>query len=198
MRKYVIIAIFFLCQLFGLQKVFAQRIDYSYWETYGQYVPAVAAVGLGLVGVEANDKLWLRFTNMGIAYLAEYGVVNGILKNVISEERPDKRGNSSFPSGHTTTAFLGAEFVRYEYGNWWGVGAYTLASAVGVSRVCHKRHYIWDVGAGAVLGFSLARFGIFTMRLMEKKIDSKNNVNVSFSPVYYDKKFQMNLSISGF
>ena len=105
------------------------------------------------------------------------------LKYVVDEERPDGRAHNSFPSGHTATAFNGAELVRYEYGTWWGVGAYGLATAVGLSRVYHKRHYIWDVGAGALFGVLSARIGIQTVsKIQEKRNNKSAESNVSFYP----------------
>ena len=96
----------------------AQRLEYAYWETYGQYVPlAVAELG-GCVGLDAHDTFWPRSFKIGTAFVSEFVIVKS-LKSVIDEERPDGRSNNSFPSGHTATAFNGAELVRYEYGTWY-------------------------------------------------------------------------------
>ena len=38
-----------------------------------------------------------------------------------SVERPDGSSRNSFPSGHTATAFMGAEFFRKEY---WDVSSF--------------------------------------------------------------------------
>lgn len=164
----------------------ASYSEYQYWETFGQYVPFVSAGFLGCFGVEAKDKFPMRVLKIGTSMVTEGIIVKG-LKLAINEERPDGSSDNSFPSGHTATAFNGAELVRYEYGTWWGLGAYTLATAVGLSRVYHKRHYIWDVGAGALFGVLSARIGIQTISLIKEKRDQKkNNLNVSFSPVFYD------------
>ena len=174
----------------------AQRSEYSYWETYGQYVPLLTAGFLGCTGIESHDAFCVRAFKICGA-LATEGVIVKSLKYFVDEERPDGRAHNSFPSGHTATVFNGAEFVRYEYGTWWGVGAYTLATAVGLSRVYHKRHYIWDVGAGAVFGVLSARIGIQTVSKIQEKRGAKSESNVTFAPyispkeasVYFALKF---------
>jgi membrane-associated phospholipid phosphatase len=73
------------------------------------------------------------------------------LKYAVDEDRPDG-GSRSFPSGHTSLAFTGAEFIRKEYGWAWGAPAYVAAGFVGWSRVEANRHYTRDVLAGAAIG----------------------------------------------
>ena len=73
------------------------------------------------------------------------------LKYGIDAERPNGDGHS-FPSGHTSTSFAAAEFVRRRYGWELGAPAYGLASFVAYSRVESNQHYLRDVAAGAGLG----------------------------------------------
>jgi hypothetical protein len=78
-------------------------------------------------------------------------VTTRALKLAVNEQRPDG-GKHSFPSGHTSMAFTGAEFIRKEMG--WATGAPALlaASFVGWSRIESRRHYTHDVLAGAAIG----------------------------------------------
>jgi membrane-associated phospholipid phosphatase len=78
-------------------------------------------------------------------------MVTTALKHSIDATRPDG-GRHSFPSGHTSLAFTGAEFIRNEYGWRWATPAYLAAGFVGWSRVHAKKHYTHDVVAGAVIG----------------------------------------------
>jgi membrane-associated phospholipid phosphatase len=66
---------------------------------------------------------------------------------------------SSFPSGHTTTAFAAAAAVTAETGRWWpkstivvGPLMYGGATLVGLSRMYHDRHWGSDVILGAAIG----------------------------------------------
>jgi membrane-associated phospholipid phosphatase len=66
---------------------------------------------------------------------------------------------SSFPSGHTSTAFAAAAAVTNETTRWWprsewvvGPLMYAGATAVGLSRMYHSRHWASDVALGAAIG----------------------------------------------
>lgn len=86
------------------------------------------------------------------------------LKFAVPEQRPNG-GQQSFPSGHTASAFMGAEFIRKEYGWGWGTPAYLAASYVGWSRVASDNHWTHDVIAGAAIGIlSNHDFGEFSNR----------------------------------
>ena len=94
------------------------------------------------------------------------------LKYIIGEERPysyqqgvdgvpleeRKKSSSAFqsmPSGHTAEAFVAATVVYREYrylSPWYGIGAYTLATTVGVFRMINDKHWESDVLVGAGIG----------------------------------------------
>lgn len=66
---------------------------------------------------------------------------------------------TSFPSGHTSTAFAAAAAVTNETTRWWprstwivGPVMYGGATAVGLSRMYHSRHWGSDVALGAAIG----------------------------------------------
>lgn len=73
------------------------------------------------------------------------------LKYSVDEQRPNGEPHS-FPSGHTSASFMGAEFIRKEYGWWAGAPAYLAASYVGWTRQQSRNHYSRDVFAGAAIG----------------------------------------------
>ncbi|MCC7478847.1 phosphatase PAP2 family protein [bacterium] len=79
-----------------------------------------------------------------------------LLKRGFNEQRPDGRGNDSFPSMHATAAFsiaaMQAEFYPDAAPYW-----YAGAGAIAWSRVELKRHRVKDVVAGAALGYGLAQ-----------------------------------------
>lgn len=65
-------------------------------------------------------------------------------------------GNSAFPSGHTALAFAAARVYAMEYKNYPAVPviAYTVASAISLSRIIENRHWATDIFAGALLGYA--------------------------------------------
>lgn len=122
-------------------------------DDYLQYLPVVSTYGLSLLGAKARHSYLDRTFLIATSYLTMGVLVNG-LKYTVREPRPTGARNS-FPSGHTATAFMGAELVRMEYKDasvWYGVGAYVVATGVGVLRVWNERHWATDVLAGAGIG----------------------------------------------
>lgn len=115
-------------------------------------IPATAG---GLTLGYADYKGTLQF---GESFAVTEGVTYG-LKYTVNETRPNG-GSQSFPSGHTSVSFCGAEFIRKRYGWQLGVPAYAAASFVAYSRVESNEHYPHDVIAGAAIGI-LSSF-IFT------------------------------------
>lgn len=134
-------------------------------DDYLQYVPLASIYGLSLLGADARHNYVDRTLELATSYIAVGVIVNGI-KYTVRAPRPDGSANNSFPSGHTATTFMGAELVRIEYGEehpWLAVGAYTVASAVGVLRVYNNKHWFTDVFAGAGVGILSARIGYWLL-----------------------------------
>lgn len=95
-----------------------------------------------------------------------------ILKYSIKERRPDGSDWHSFPSGHTSVTFATAAYLQRRYGWAWGGPAYALAAYVGWGRCFAKRHYWYDVLAGAAIGAGSAY--IFT-----KPFAREHNLQIS-------------------
>ena len=123
-------------------------------ENYLQYVPISSVLALKALGFESKHD-WRDLVNLGGgAALLNIAISNG-LKYTIRAERPYPGVYNSFPSGHTITAFFGAEMLRREYGEEYpgiAIAGYTVATTVGFLRVYNNRHWASDVIAGAGLG----------------------------------------------
>lgn len=119
-----------------------------------QYTPLASLYGLKLMGLNSKHNYRDMTILAGTTYVILEPIVYG-LKTIVSEERPDFTKDNSFPSGHTATAFAGAELLRREYWDvspWIGVAGYTVASATGLLRIYNNRHWLNDVLAGAGIG----------------------------------------------
>lgn len=119
-----------------------------------QYIPAVAVYGLKLCGLESKHSYLNITSRMASSYLIGAAVTLSS-KSIVHELRPNGKNSHSFPSGHTMTAFTGAQILYHEYGEeypWIAVGGYTLATLTGIGRIYNNYHWLHDVIAGAGLG----------------------------------------------
>lgn len=89
-----------------------------------------------------------------------------LLKWTVNERRPNRTSFDSFPSGHTSACFATATFLQKRYGWKFGVPAYVASTYVAWGRCFSKRHYWWDVVAGAAIGTASA--WIFTTPFAKK------------------------------
>lgn len=66
--------------------------------------------------------------------------------------------NTSFPSGHTATAFaIVTPWVMY-YPSPITYGLFALSTGTAIARIAHDRHWPTDVLAGAAIGYFTARY----------------------------------------
>ncbi|MFT4073065.1 MAG: phosphatase PAP2 family protein [Dysgonamonadaceae bacterium] len=75
-----------------------------------------------------------------------------LLKYSIKKNRPDGTDKHAFPSNHTAMAFQGASFIGLRYGWKYTVPAYLLSGYIAWGRIYSRRHDVWDVTAGAIIG----------------------------------------------
>ena len=124
---------------------------------------------------------WPRFLfNTGASVVVAFGGKT-LLKNMIKEERPDHSDNKSFPSGHAAIAFAAARSIDKEFRRdniWIPIVGYAAATAVGIERIASKRHYWYDVAAGAAVGFGAAEL---TWWLSDKMFGKGSNLSVGSS-----------------
>lgn len=136
------------------------NFDYSY-DDYLQYFPAFAMVCMKTLNVEGRST-WGEMLVADAFSIAFNALSVNLLKPCVKRPRPDTYAANSFPSGHTAVAFMTATMLHYEYGHlspWISLGAYTTATAVGVSRVLNGRHWVSDVVFGAGLGVLSTQIG---------------------------------------
>ncbi|MEE1962297.1 phosphatase PAP2 family protein [Allomuricauda taeanensis] len=133
----------------------SEHIDTKFTiDDISQYSPFLSVYGLNAIGIKGKNNFKDRTVVLGTAYLIMGTTVN-VVKKVSNEERPDGSSKNSFPSGHTATAFMGAEFLYQEYKDvsvWYGITGYVVAAGTGFFRMYNDRHWLTDVTAGAGIG----------------------------------------------
>ncbi|QJD94727.1 phosphatase PAP2 family protein [Mucilaginibacter robiniae] len=151
-------------------------------ENYFQYAPVILTYGVNLVGVHGKNT----FVDRTLIYTMSQGmmhIVLSTLKHSTHRLRPNQFNRLSFPSGHTSNAFLNAEFMSQELsGNSiiYSVIGYSFATTTGIFRIYHQDHWFSDVVAGAGFGI-LSTKGAYLLypyirnALFSDKKDKKNN-----------------------
>jgi membrane-associated phospholipid phosphatase len=156
----------------GASPVVTVMGSYGAWATTGLFL------GVGLLA--KNDRAVESAVLAANAMLQSVALLF-VIKGLTGRERPSvgegedhwsgpagffkrfERGKmgfyDSFPSGHTATAFSLATVIAMEYRGtvWVPILAYTVATAVGLSRITLDKHWLSDVVVGGVIGHVVAR-----------------------------------------
>ena len=128
------------------------------------FVPYAELAVLNLLKIKCRND----FLNTSLLILKSELIMTAIvfpLKNITKLQRPDSSDYKSFPSGHTAQAFVAASIVHKEFrykSQWYGVGAYMIATSVGLFRMINNKHWESDVFAGAGIGILSAHIAYLT------------------------------------
>jgi len=144
-------------------------------ESYFQFAPVALVYGLNLAGISGKNTFIDR-----TALLALSGGILGITatasKHFTHRLRPNNSDYLSFPSGHTSTAFAGAEFMAQEYSGksvWYSVAGYAIATTTGVFRLYNHDHWFSDVVAGAGFGILSTKLAYLTYPYIRNALTHK-------------------------
>jgi hypothetical protein len=141
-----------------------------------QYSPFITVYGLDIAGVGSRNNFRDRTLIIGTAYLLMGTTVN-LIKMTGNVQRPDGSSSNSFPSGHTATAFMGAEFLYQEYKHrspWIGIAGYAVAAGTGYFRMYNNRHWLTDVAAGAGIGMLSTKIAYKLHPFLKRKLFRNN------------------------
>lgn len=154
-------------------------------DDFSQYAPAASVYALNAFGVKGKNTMRDCSVIFATSYVIMASTVLG-LKSIVHEERPDGSSNNSFPSGHTATAFAGAEFLWQEYKDksiWYGIAGYAVATGTGLFRIYNNRHWLTDVAAGAGIGILSTKIAYWMNPYITKKLFKSSSENKSTSMI---------------
>lgn len=155
-------------------------------DDYMQYSPMLAVYGLNLFGLKGKHSFKDRTIILGMAYAIQATMVHS-MKFAFKEKRPDGNARNSFPSGHTATAFMGAQYLYEEYKTvkpWIGYVGYAVATVTGYLRIYNNRHYVNDVVAGACLGIMSAKLAYWLYPKCFKRAECNDRATLICMPYY--------------
>ncbi len=156
------------------------------YDDYMQYSPAAVMLGIKAFGYEGRSSWGRMLVSDSFSTAIMAATVNS-LKYTVQRPRPDGSRNNSFPSGHTATSFMTATMLHMEYGwrsPWFSIGAYTVATASGVSRILNNKHWMTDIVGGAAVGIGAVHLGYYLTDLIFK--DKGLSGSYSKPPFSYD------------
>ena len=166
-------------------------------DNYIQFAPAVAAYAMKFSKVESTHNLLDMTILYGLSNLLAGGIAQSG-KYIIGRERPDNSNSYSFPSGHTETAFVAAEFLHQEFKDqsvWISVGGYTVATFVGVARIYNNKHWVSDVVTGAGIGILSTKAVYWVYPYLKKAFGKKDkNLQTLILPGYSNGTLSLTLS----
>ena len=166
-------------------------------DDYSRLVGTVSVFALDAVGIPAKHNLRQRIFTTAVSNIIMTSAVK-IMKSSIPVWRPDNSENNSFPSGHTATAFVGAELLWQEYKHesiWYGIAGYTIAAGTGYLRMYNDKHWFSDIAMGAGIGILSTKISYWLLPLVDDRLQSRGK-NYVVLPTYNGRQFCLNANLN--
>lgn len=155
------------------------------------FVPALTMYTADLLKIKSKNNAFDQTKYLTISLIVNNIITFG-LKNITNEERPNGEDNYSFPSGHTSNAFVMATVLHHEFiddNPLLAFSGYLFATTTGVLRVLNNKHWVSDVLVGAGLGIIITDL-VYRFEPLKNWNPFKNEkIHVSVAPSYIKKGF---------
>ena len=194
-----------------LDKETVNPVDRFFMQPYsnGLHWAANCTVGLELISpvilATTGTDQWLTIGTMyAEAFLLSYGIKD-LTKTIVNRPRPymyfdgypqkkveDGDWCKSWPSGHSTNAFLGATFTSYVFCKYfpdspWRYGvigtSYAIAVVTAGLRMASGNHFLTDVITGAIIGSACGFIVPYLHTLNSKDSKTIGKVTPQISPL---------------
>ena len=164
-------------------------------DDYLKFVPLMAMYGLDLAGIKGKNGVIDQTAMVLITTVITTTVVTN-LKKWTHRSRPNGSSYSSFPSGHTATAFAAAELLNQEFRDstpWISYAGYAVATATGILRMYNNMHWLSDVVAGAGFGILSTKL-TYLIYPQIKKLFGKGQKNLNIASTFQQGQLRYRLS----
>ncbi|WP_299184456.1 phosphatase PAP2 family protein [uncultured Aquimarina sp.] len=168
-------------------------------DDYTRYAPIVQMYAADIFGVASRNHWFDQTKNLLISSLVTSAATT-ILKKEVDKARPgDPTQLNSFPSGHTSMAFVSAAVLYEEFidsSPLLAYSGYIFAITTGSLRMMNNKHYLSDVLVGAGIGILTTRLVYHYEHLISWN-PFKNVEDIAFAPqftgdsvgLYFSKSF---------
>ncbi len=168
-------------------------------DDYTRYAPIVQMYAADIFGVESRNHWFDQTKNLLISSLVTSAATT-FLKKEVDKPRPgDPTKLNSFPSGHTSMAFVSAAVLFEEFIDTSPLLAYSgylFVVTTGSLRMMNNKHYLSDVLVGAGIGILTTRLVYHYEHLISWN-PFKDSEDIAFTPhltgdsvgLYFSKTF---------
>ncbi|MFY9153226.1 MAG: phosphatase PAP2 family protein [Prolixibacteraceae bacterium] len=160
-------------------------------DNYLQYAPAAQMYLFDAFGIKHKNNVFDQTKYLLISQLAS-GIIVHTLKNTTKITRPNGAA-TSFPSGHTTVAFVNATVLYKEFKDtdpWLAYSGFAVATATGALRMTNNKHWLPDVMVGAGIGI-LTVNAVYLLEPLKKLQFPSGRKKISIVPMIGYKSFSL-------
>lgn len=166
----------------------------SFANEYGNlWYPALGTLATYGLGLALEDESMRMFARKTCASLLIAGGITTVFKSIIGRSRPFANEGSgqftpftlndarlSFPSGHSTVAFVMSASLSKVIDRWWAdILLYGLATGTAYARMHNDRHWLSDTVLGAAIGY----YAVQWVYDDEKNEKDRQNNKMTFLPI---------------
>ncbi|MEQ6122961.1 phosphatase PAP2 family protein [Pseudotenacibaculum sp. MALMAid0570] len=159
----------------------------SQLDNYTRYVPIAEIAIADVLGVRSKNHWFDQAKNWTISWFLT-DQITFKLKKWIRKPRPSNFDRFSFPSGHTSFAFMNAEVLYNEFKDsspWLAYSGYVFASGTGALRIMNNAHYLSDVLVASGIGILITKM-VYWLDPIIKWNPFKKIKGVTFFPQKYE------------
>ena len=177
---------------YGLQTLIRQ--PFNGYETnlddYIQYAPVVIMYTADLFKVPAKNTVWNQTKFLIMSELVTSGIVH-LLKNTLKIQRPNNGSFTSYPSGHTSQAFVQSQVLFNEFRETNKAIAYSgflFSIPTGALRIINNKHWLPDVllGAGIAMLVTNTIYYFEPLKNWNPFKKKKSKTEMGFFPTFND------------
>lgn len=173
------------------------KIGKNHADDYTQFAPMVIVYGLNFTGVKGNNGVGDAALVSITSFLVSTAIVRP-LKQLTVVRRPDGSNDHSFPSGHTSTAFVSAQFMYREYkgkNSLLSLMGYPFAIYTALYRTVNNKHWFGDVMAGAGIGIISTELAYYLLPYMKNIIKNISKSDAMAYPFYQNNTYGLGIQV---